>query len=78
MPSTFRQLIGQMLSWLLGRIPPHEPFAGVRVPRRKGPSDRTSSVALAEPRERDRVDAERCPLQTVDDTPTYLPAIAFA
>ena len=57
MPSTFRQLIGEMLSWLLGRIPPHEPFAGVRVPRRKGPSDRTSSVALAEPRERDRVDA---------------------
>jgi hypothetical protein len=56
MPSTFRQLIGQMLCWLLGRIPPHEPLVGVRVPRRKGPSDRTASVALPEPREGDRVD----------------------
>ncbi len=57
MPSTFKQLIGQMLSWLLGRTPPHEPLAGVGVPRRKGPSDRTASAALAEPREGDRVDA---------------------
>jgi hypothetical protein len=57
MPSTFRQLIGQLLSWLLGRTPPHEPFAGVRVPRRKGPNDRTASVALAVPRESDHVDA---------------------
>ncbi len=57
MPSIFRQLIGRMLSWLLGRTPPREPLAGVRVPRRKGPSDRAASVALPEPRESDRVDA---------------------
>jgi hypothetical protein len=40
-----------------GGTPPFEPFAGVRVPRppRRGP--RSSSVALAEPKEAQGLDA---------------------
>ena len=39
---------------LFGRLPPasgpfEDPYAGVREPRRRGPSDRSSAVAVAEP-----------------------------
>ncbi len=29
--------------------PPRDPYAGVRVPRRRGPGGRSSAVAVAEP-----------------------------
>jgi hypothetical protein len=38
---------------LFGRpaAPPHDPYAGVRVPLKKGPKGRSGAVALAEPDE---------------------------
>jgi hypothetical protein len=39
-------------SWFGGGQSPHDPYARVRVPKRRGPSDRTAAVAVEEPRER--------------------------
>jgi hypothetical protein len=39
--------------------PPFDPYAGVRVPREGRPGDRSSAVALAEPRDPDDVRADR-------------------
>jgi hypothetical protein len=49
----FRMLRGVILR-LLGRRPPtsgpsHDPYAGVRQPRKRGPTGRDSAVAVMEP-----------------------------
>ena len=44
----------RLRAWLAGRRPPlggapHDPYAAVREPRKRGPGGRNSSVAVAEP-----------------------------
>ena len=47
--------LGQILQKLLRRDPePQDPYAFIGVPLRKGPSGRSSAVALAEPDEPSR------------------------
>ena len=38
-------------------LPPENPYAGVREPRRRGPGDRSSAIAVAEPDPPSRVKA---------------------
>lgn len=52
---SFLKMLLEKLRKLFGRPAtppePHDPYAGVRVPVRKGPRGRSGAVALAEPDE---------------------------
>ena len=59
-----RQLARRLLHSLRGGFPPlfpgggpSDPYIGVREPRRRGPSGRSASVALLEPKPDQSVDA---------------------
>jgi len=45
------RLIQAIRQWLLRKRDPEAPYAGVRVPLRKGPSGRDAAVALEQPKE---------------------------
>jgi hypothetical protein len=52
--SVMFQRLKALAAWLMGRgLPPfdptQDPYAGVREPRRRGPTGRNSAVALREP-----------------------------
>jgi hypothetical protein len=53
------QFVRRVVAALLNRFrpfgPPHDPYAAVREPRRRKPSDRNSAVALREPEPRKRL-----------------------
>ncbi len=51
MKAFFFDLVQSVRRWLGNKPEPQDPYAGVRVPLRKGPSDRHAAVALREPDE---------------------------
>ena len=55
------QFIRRAIAALLNRFrpfkPPHDPYAGVRQPRRRDPGGRSSAIAVAEPEPRTHVSA---------------------
>ena len=48
-----KSIVSRVIDYLTGRSPsdPRDPYARVLVPRKRGPNDRSSAVALAEPDE---------------------------
>jgi len=52
-----RRVVAALLSKFRPFSPPDDPYAAVREPRRRNPSGRSSTVALAEPEPRRRVQA---------------------
>jgi len=58
--SRFSRTVRQLIWSLFGGPsiePPADPYAGVRVPTKGGPSGRAAAVALAEPGDDERVTA---------------------
>jgi hypothetical protein len=51
MKNVFVDLVQSIRRWLGKRPDSQDPYAGVRVPLRKGPHDRRAAVALQEPDE---------------------------
>ena len=49
--SPLSRLMQIIRRWFNRKPDPQEPYAGVRAPLRKGPNDRSSAIALAEPDE---------------------------
>ena len=52
-----RRIVAALLNRLRPFSPPEDPYPGVREPRRRNPSGRSSAIALAEPEPSGRVRA---------------------
>jgi hypothetical protein len=52
MRATLSSLWSRISRWWRRDSEPQDPYAGVRVPLKRGPRDRSAAVALAEPDER--------------------------